>query len=339
MIRSARCAAALVFAGASLVFLAGSVRAQEATPSEAVTYLEKVAAAGGATYQARHLIVYFGEPQSAAVVDVRSSRDGHFVRAESGDTVKRLWRRDDLGLVSDGYESISDAAPPVVALRPHSVMAKYDVAVEDPEMILGTEVVPLLLVRRADRARVERMWVHPDSGVVYRRELYGDGGELVGMSTILDMKWGTRGEVEAFEPSGRTPARVKVSARARAPEMLPHGYRLVRCYKVSLEGNPSDHWVYSDGLHTLSVFRTAGSLRAPAGFTPVRVGEDKAWAGPGPGTWAWEGDGSAWVVVAEEPALDADRLTSAFPRGGPSIWARLGSIWSRLFRGIGSAFG
>jgi hypothetical protein len=96
--------------------------------------------------------------------------------------------------------------------------------------------------------------------------------------------------------------------------------------------------VYSDGLHALSVFRTKGNLRSPKGFEASDVDGARVWTGPGPGTWAWEGKGNSYMVVAEEPALDPAQMLEDFPKGGPSFWARLGSVWSRLFSGISHLF-
>jgi hypothetical protein len=96
--------------------------------------------------------------------------------------------------------------------------------------------------------------------------------------------------------------------------------------------------VYTDGLHALSVFRAAGGLRVPHGFVRSDVGGARAWAGPGPGTWAWEGAGSSWVVVAEEPDLDPAQLLSRFPHGSPSVWARMGRLWSKVFAVIDGLF-
>jgi hypothetical protein len=42
--------------------------------------------------------------------------------------------------------------------------------------------------------------------------------------------------------------------------------------------------------------------------------------------------------VAEEPALDPVELTEVFPKGGPSVWARMGSVSSRAFRALVSLF-
>jgi hypothetical protein len=121
--------------------------------------------------------------------------------------------------------------------------------------------------------------------------------------------------------------------------MLPLGYRLLRGYRMEADGRPADQWLYSDGLHALSVFSTTGRLRTPKGFEAAEGrGAEGLWIGPGPGTWAWEGGGRSWLVVAEESALDPAELTGSFPKGGPSFWARLGSLWSRLFGAIGDLF-
>lgn len=328
-------ALALIAAALALVSRPTPSLAQEA---EAGPYLDKMAGAQGATYHARQLVVLFGGRESAAVLDVRSAPGATFVRAEAGTEVTRVWRRPDHGIVEAPGSTLEDEAPPALSIRTDEILAKYEVSVGKPEKILGVDVVPLTLVRRNDRATVERLWVNEASGVVYRRELYGDGGGLVGMSTILDMRWGEDATVEPFDAGAQTPSRVDVTSAPGAPRRLPNSYRLVSGSHMDAGGRPTDHWIYSDGLHVLSVFRTQGAMRAPPGFAPTVVDGARAWVGPGPGTWAWEGGGASWVVVAEEPALDPSEMTSALPHGGRSVWGRMGSLWARAFRWVGSLF-
>jgi hypothetical protein len=297
-----------------------------------------MASAGDATYQARQLVVYFGTPQSAAVVDLRSSAKGHFLRAESGADVTRLWKRQDMRLVSDARGTITEAAPSALTLDPSSVLAKFDVEVERPASLLGVRVVPLSLVRRSDGAAVERLWVHASSGVVYRRELYGPSGKLVGLAAILDMRWGRDVPAEPYDPMAGEVTRARGTRAPNAPVALANGYRLHRGYRIQIDDQPTEHWLYSDGLHALSIFRTPGPMRRPGGFAEADVGGTMGWAGPGPGTWAWEGGGASWVVIAEEPGLDPVRMTEELPKAGRSAWARMGSLWSGAFRAIGDLF-
>jgi hypothetical protein len=220
-------------------------------------------------------------------------------------------------------------------VRASDIVAKYDVTAAASQKILGVDVVPLTLVRRSDRLTVERLWVHAASGVVYRRELYGPSERLVGLSTIIDMRWGERAGAERYEASAVQPSRVRATSASGAPDSLPYGYSRAGAYAITMRGNKTVQWVYTDGLHALSVFRAPGGLRVPHGFVRADVDGAHAWSGPGPGTWAWEGAGSSWVVLAEEPDLDPAQLLSRFPHGSPSPWARMGSLWSKVFSGIG----
>ena len=296
---------------------------------EASEYLEKMAKAEHATYRARRLVVYLADPQSAAVLEIHSSADGTFVRAEAGTDVTRVWRVPGHGLTSGDAGSFEDAAPPAVPLRTDEVMDKYDVTLGEPTMMLGRSVVPLDLVRRADVALVERLWVDRETGIVYQRELFGPEGDMVGISTMLDMDWGEAGHTETYD--GPETSKVVASASADAPERLAYGYRLVKGYRLEAEGRPADHWVYSDGFHTLSVFRTDGDMSTPPRFHRLDIEGREVWAGPGPGTWIWEGDSSTWVLVAEEPQLDVASLVAPFPSGGPSLLSRVGSWWAQAW--------
>lgn len=307
-----------------------------AQESDAAPLLDKIAGAEGATYHARQLVVLFGEERSAAVVDVRSTPDATFVRAESGSDVTRLWRRAERGIVDVPAEAIEDRAAPTIPLVTPRILSKYDVSVGAGESMLGVTVVPLTLVRRSDDALVERLWVEERSGVVYRRELYGADGDLVAMSTVFEMRWGEDAMIEPFDRASRAPLRVGAGDASPAPRMLANGYRFVAASSFRSGDQNVAHWVYTDGLHALSVFRLPGRLRPPEGFE--RLEAQDLWRGPGPGTWAWESGGQTFMLVAEEPGLDPAHLTAPFPAGSASVWARLGSLWSRGFRAVGNLF-
>lgn len=330
-------AAAVVAIAAAGLALHPAV-ASAADPDAASRLLEKIASADDTSYRAKQLVAYFGRPQSNALLEVRSSPSGRFVRAESGQQVSRMWSRSDVGVLAGRYASLQEAAPGDVGLDPVEVLAKYDVTVGRREELLGTELVPLTFARRADRTMVERWWVHERSGVVYRRMLYDAGGMLVGMTTVIEMHWGDPGPDDPVASDLDRAASVRTVEAADAPRRLSGGYDLWKAYELEVDGKPCEQWVYSDGVHALSVFRTHGNLEDPDGFTASDVGGARVWTGPGPGTWAWQGAGRSWLVVAEEPAIDAAELIEPFPKGGPSFWSRLGSVWSRLIGGIAGLF-
>lgn len=297
------------------------------------SYFHKMRDAERAVYEARQLVVYLGSPQSAAVLDIRSTGDGRFVRAEAGSGVTRLWRHAGKGLIADEDMSLEDSSPPMVPLSVDEILAKYEVSVGEASSVLGVSVVPLELVRRKDRRLVERLWLQPDNGIVYRRELFGSTGTLVGLSTVLEMQWGQSGQPEVPE-AGRDSAKARQEGAGDAPRELPYGYRLARAYAVDVDGRDVRHWVYSDGLHALSVFRSRGHLSPPDGFEEVALEGGTLWSGPGPGTWMWQGGRSTWVVVAEEPQLEPATLLEPFPRGGPSTMSRMGAWWARAWQWV-----
>jgi hypothetical protein len=336
--------AELLAVAVSVVALSGAglaMHADVAVGAEAGTateLLERIASADGTPYRAKQLVAYFGTPPSNALLDVRSSPGGRFVRAESGRDVSRMWSAADIGVLAGRYTNLQEAAPPVVRLDPADVLAKYEVTVGTTEKLLGTELVPLEFARRTDGAVVERWWVHERSGVVYRRTLYDASGMLVGMSTVIEMKWGDPGPADPVSADLDRAAKVRTIDAGDAPRHLAGGYDLTTAYELEVDGTSAEQWVYTDGLHALSVFRTRGNLKEPTGFRASDVGGERVWTGPGPGTWAWQGGGQSWFVVAEEPALNAADLIEPFPRGGPSFWSRLGSVWSRLIGGIGRLF-
>jgi hypothetical protein len=330
--------AAAVIASALALMSRQPTLAEDRPSNQPVVYLEKLATTDATPYHARQLVVYMGQPQSAAVLDIRSTPQSTFVRADGGDNTMRLWRHASGGIVSGNTGTITDDGPAAVPVNAADIVTKYDVSVGPAQKILGVDVVPLTLVRKSDQMMVERMWVHPPSGVVYRRELYGPNGKLVGLSTIIDMRWGEHADAERYEVPSIRPSRAWATLAHDAPDRLPFGYTLAGTYAIDMRGHRSVQWVYTDGLHALSVFRAPGGLRVPRGFVRADVRGVRAWTGPGPGTWVWEGAGSSWVIVAEEPDLDAAQLLAPFPHASPSAWARMGRLWSKAGRGIARLF-
>jgi len=331
-------AALAVIASALVVWSREPTMAADKPPADVVMYLQKISRTDRTPYHARQLVVYMGRPQSAAVLDIRSSPRAMFVRSDAGDDVVRLWRRPGIGVVAARNGAVTDDALDPSALRAADVVEKYEVTMGPAEKMLGVDVVPLTLVRRSDQLMVERLWVNPASGVVYRRELFGPTGHLVGLSTIIDMRWGEKATAERYDPDAVPATHALVTTDAGAPRTLPYGYRLSHAYRLGVGGRATLQWVYSDGLHALSVFATKGPLRPPRDFDVAHVAGARAFVGPGPATWAWEGAGRTWVLVAEEPDLDPSTILVHFPRGTPSVWARMGSLWSRAFAVVGRIF-
>lgn len=322
------CAAAVLSAALAVWSRAPSM-AQDKPGSDPIAYFEKISSTDTTPYHARQLVVYMDHPQSAALLDIQSTPTATFVRADAGNDIVRLWRKPGSGVVTSAQDAVTDDGLEPAAVRASDIVAKYTVAAGPHQKILGVDVVPLTLVRRSDELTVERLWVNPPSGVVYRRELFARTGRLEAMSTIIDMKWGEASTTERYEPGTVPSSRVRTVAAGGAPAHLPYGYTFTHAYGVAFHGHDTTQWVYSDGLHALSVFAMRGGLRTPSGFVSSRIGNATVYAGPGPGTWAWEGGGRAWVVVAEEPDLEPSLLLSEFPHGTPSVWSRMGSLWSK----------
>lgn len=298
---------------------------------QAIDYLKQMSSAATISYKSRQLVVYLDEPQSAAVMRVQSWQGRKFVRSESDGEVTQVWREPARGLVYGSGHAYEDSSLPRVEMKPSRVLSKFDINIGSP----GSDgFLPLDLIRRSDRRLVERIWVDPRTGLVYRRELFGSRGHTIGLTTMLEMEIGDGGNLEPLEPRNRA-RKVKQVTKPKAPETLPYNYELAGTYEISAGKRPSTHWVYSDGLHTLSVFRTKGVLDKPDGYHKAELDDGQAWVGPGPGTWTWQGGPNVWVIVAEEPQLDPEVLTSDLPTAGRSAPAKLGSWWSRALHWVG----
>lgn len=176
--------------------------------------------------------------------------------------------------------SLVRALPPVEPLR------AFDVPV-----VRERSLVPVAAVAAAILA-VVLQWAAASPGRTVSPELAG----LV--------------QTHTHTPSGR-PVR---DGLVHPPVTLPGDYRWVGTYR---QGH-AVHMVFTDGLHTLSVFAEVGDLSEPEGGEPVDLGRWKGrhYALPRGDVLLWESQGVVYSVVADAPPPDVTAVAGSMP--GPS---------------------
>lgn len=153
--------------------------------------------------------------------------------------------------------------------------ANYVLAVDPRPRVWADRRCYLVSVKRPGRLTLaRRFWVDAGSGLILKRENYGQGGRLAVTVAFADIAYHPRLTPALFDLGGmaRTPgvrktelpspweARVALGAvrgqlggLASAPPFLA-GYRLVGATRTAVRGRPLLHLRYSDGLNLVSLF-------------------------------------------------------------------------------------
>lgn len=176
----------------------------------------------------------------------------------------------------------------------------------------------------------EVMDVDDTTGLVLRHQQLDGSGNLVRRVTFEELTYDAGGPM--LHPHDTLPSsRAHVAAPFSTPAKLAAGYDLVGVYRR----NSTVQGLYSDGVHTLSVFEQRGRLDAsvlPSGGEPVLVGRWAAtrytWAGGQVVTWS-AGSDATIVCVGDGPGEEVLAVARSLP---PIKAATRGGVLGRIRR-------
>ncbi len=289
---------------------------------EALAVLERAVRAGRTVgYRGRqHVASRHDAGTSAAFVDV-SHRPGH----------RSVLRT----------SSLADGTVPTVAtaaLDPRLVSllaASYDLAVGGSGRCTG-RATTVVEARRNDGQIAGRFEVDEASGLLLRREVYGDDGRRLRSSAFVDLEVRAAADVPPEETTDLAAAVQELRAEGwRVPDGLPGGFRLFDA-RLSAPDEPEHvvHLAYSDGLSTTSLFAQRGALGGtpPDGFRRDEVGGRPVWVrSDAPERVVWSGGGAVWTLVSDAPADVVRDAVATLPRDR----AERDGVLTRLRRGLG----
>ena len=206
---------------------------------------------------------------------------------------------------------------------------KYDVALEgEGATVLGEAQV---LAIREDGDLRERLFIDPGSGLIVRRETYGEDGVPIRLVafTSLDLNPGRVPDIEdtavwnevETDETEMNDAAVEILRDIGwvAPHDLPGGYGLVDAAALGEEGSSSLHLLYSDGLYAVSIYQQGGRLDGSAvmarGARPATLGTMHVyrWPGAEPATVVWTGDDRTYTAVSDAPLGVLHETLAALP--------------------------
>lgn len=283
--------------------------------AEAVAVLERAAHAGRTVgYRGRQRVA---AGRASALVDV-SHRPGHR---------SVLRARDDEALPAVATAALDPRVVPLLA-------ASYDLSVAGSGRCTGRSST-VVEARRDDGQVAGRFWVDEDSGLLLRRDVYGDGGRRLRSSAFVDLEVRGAADVPPVETADLPAAVEELRAQGwRVPAGLPGGFRLFDA-RLSAPDEQVQvlHLAYSDGLSTTSLFAQHGGLgsTAPDGFRREQVGGRPVWVRSGaPERVVWSGGGAVWTLVSDAPAHVVRDAVTTLPRDR----AERDGVLDRLGRGL-----
>jgi outer membrane lipoprotein-sorting protein len=162
---------------------------------------------------------------------------------------------------------------------------------------------------------LQRLHIHPRSGMILKRELFDRVGTPVGFSEFTQINLNPRIDPAEFHPQFRGVKRVTVEdlARRTAKEnqmlavMLPRSerFQLEHSRMIRIGGNPVFVQMYMSPKGRISLFQTTGPIDTE------RLGRF------GRGTMhthAWQSSGRNFVLVGELPTEELQRLARLLAR-------------------------
>lgn len=315
---------AVLVVGAALLLpvtpaLAGSAAepaASRRVGGEALAVLERAVHAGRTVgYRARQ---HVAAGHASTVVEV-SHRPG---------------RRPVLRVQDGSVPAVATAAldPRVVSL----LAASYDLAVVGSGRCTG-RTTTVVEARRGDGQVAGRFEVDAATGLLLRRDVYGDDGLRLRRSEFVDLEVLGAADVAAATETTDLAAAVR-ELRAdgwRVPDGLPGGFALFDA-RLSAPGEREHvlHLAYSDGLSTTSLFAQRGALGSmpPDGFVRDEVGGRPVWVHADvPERVVWSGGAAVWTLVSDAPADVVRDTVATLPRDR----AERDGVLARLGRGLG----
>jgi hypothetical protein len=199
---------------------------------------------------------------------------------------------------------------------------KYQVR-RQPGPVIGGRATELWELSVEETVR-ERLAVDEATGLVLRREVFGLTGDLAREVTVHRLDTGLApGGGPSPDGKGHPPRAVEASRLPtlyRGPEVLAGGYRRVGAYHE--EGGVQ--LLYSDGLHSMSLFVRPGSLSELAeGGQPVRVGGASGlrYGWPGGEVVAWKAGSMVRLLVSDAPGDEVLAAARSVPEPDGLSWS------------------
>ena len=281
-------------------------------PTAEDLFVKVLSADDSFTYRGRKFTTYWRTGQTAAVAVFHRPADDRRIYYLSPKSRRGLL------LVSDGHEEwqydphskdlshrrLSPGALEEDDLLNYTLLrANYFLTVDPKTRVYADRKVSLVTIKRPlGHTLARKFWIDNGSGLILKREIYGDDGELAVTSAFSEITYHPKPSSEVFSLAGlaglpgvhtaenssplEAPIKLtlvsgQLTGKAYAPPSLA-GYRLVGASATAAGGKPLLHLRYSDGLNLVSLFeqqrtqarrptQVKGMQKAQIGAVPAHV--------------------------------------------------------------------
>jgi sigma-E factor negative regulatory protein RseB len=221
-----------------------------------------------------------------------------------------------LVLEAGGWSLVAPGSPTAYGPEP-ALASKYQVRSSNGPLVADRPTT-LVDIHTADGSSEERLFVDQGTGLLLRREQQ-EAGRTVRVVSFESIQIGPVAGLRT--PSAQKDERPHqlapnaLPAPYRAPQTLASGYQRVGV----LRSHGVVQVVYSDGLHSLSVFEQTGQLDVgdlPRPAEAVAMGRAKAlrYSWPGGDVVTWQSGSATFTVVGDGPEPDVLAAARSLPR-------------------------
>jgi len=237
----------------------------------------------------------------------------------SGQTTTKFDPRHNRALVTEspGNRRAAGAGSESVALLEQN----YRAVLGSVEIVAGRPATTVWLVNRYTGVRAMRLWIDNGTKVVLAKEAYHADGSLAWRMRFDEIRFTAEIPHGIFSTS--VPAGFHIEDRhfnqlstdlqrmleeagfkSVGPRYLPDGFSIIGADVSQVNGVRNLHFVYSDGVRTVSLFENNTAVAADFGTLKPSVtrfdGHDAAYVKDGPTTLlSWQDHGLAFALVGD----------------------------------------
>ena len=221
-----------------------------------------------------------------------------------------------LVLGAGGWSLVAPGSPTAYGPEP-PLAQKYRVTTANGSPVAGRQTT-LVDIRNADSSSEERLFLDQGTGLLLRREQQ-ERGKTVRVVSFESIQIGPVAGLRTPQPQRNERPRQlspdRLAAPYRAPQTLAAEYQRVGV----LREKGVVQVVYSDGLHSLSIFEQVGQLDVgglPRPAETVEVGSARGlrYSWPGGDVVTWQSGPATYTVVGDGPEAEVLAAAGSLPR-------------------------
>lgn len=267
-----------VLAITALVGMHGVSQAESATQqTDALNWLHKVAAAAHQlNYRGTYIYQYGDYIETSKITHIRDE-SGEHEKIEALDGAPRevirnneevlCFKPDSSDSVTVEKRKVEKSFPALLPRQLGGIFENYRVRFAEPGRTAGHACKVIVLEPKDQYRYQHKLWIDQSSGLLLKAGMFNKNNELIGQFAFTQVEIGGRIDKEALKPT-LAGKKVLVSSEPSAIQMgleqsenwtvkqIPPGFAQVTVMTRMMPGKgvPVKHWVFSDGLATVSVF-------------------------------------------------------------------------------------